>query len=151
MKTKNILSGILIASVMLISSCKKFLDVVPDNIATIQDAFVSKAMAERYLYTCYSYLPVDGDPTTNPAFLGGDEIWLYEGIDQNAIIDYRAWLNGRGEMGITNPVLNYWDGAYGGKDLYQGIRDCNIFLENIIIPRDLNSFEREQWIAEVNF
>ncbi|MFD2905054.1 RagB/SusD family nutrient uptake outer membrane protein [Sphingobacterium anhuiense] len=151
MKTKNILSGILIASVMLISSCKKFLDVVPDNIATIQDAFVSKAMAERYLYTCYSYLPVDGDPTTNPAFLGGDEIWLYEGIDQNAIIDYRAWLIGRGEMGITNPVLNYWDGAYGGKDLYQGIRDCNIFLENITIPRDLNSFERDQWIAEVNF
>lgn len=151
MKYNILLLGILLATNLLLSSCQKYLDVVPDNIATIQDAFVSKAMAERYLYTCYSYLPVDGDPGTNPALLGGDEMWLYDGIDQNPKMEYRAWLIGRGEMGITNPILNYWDGNYGGKDLYEGLRDCNIFLENINIPKDLNSFERDQWIAEVNF
>lgn len=151
MKIKNILFIALLASSALYTSCQKYLDVVPDNIATIQDAFVSKAMAERYLYTCYSYLPADGDPGSNPAFLGGDEIWLYDGIDQNPKMEYRAWLIGRGEMGISEPILNYWDGAYGGKSLYKGIRDCNIFLENIHMPRDINSFERDQWIAEVNF
>ncbi len=148
---KQILTIGITLTMLTLNSCQKFLDVVPDNIATIQDAFVSKAMAERYLYTCYSYLPVDGDPTTNPAFLAGDEMRLYDFIYQSPIIDYRAWQIARGEMGISDPILNYWDGARGGKDLYQGIRDCNIFLENINIPRDLNSFERDQWIAEVMF
>src|SRR5690606_3457870 len=32
-----------------------------------------------------------------------------------------------------------------------GIRDCNIFLENIHRPFDLDDFERNQWIAEVKF
>lgn len=152
MNFKYIIAGLLLATIITTSiSCKKFLDVVPDNIATVQDAFVSKVMAERYLYTCYSYLPNEGEPTTNPAFLAGDEMWLYETFSVSPVLDYKAWQIGRGEMGITMPLLNFWDGQEGGKDLYQGIRDCNIFLENINIPRDLNSFERDQWIAEVNF
>ncbi len=32
--------------------------------------------AEKYLATCYSYLPNDGDPVSNIAYLGGDEFWL---------------------------------------------------------------------------
>jgi len=152
MKTKKLVISTFLGASLLFNSCQKYLDVVPDNVATIQDAFVSKEMARRYLYTCYSYLPIDGDPINNPAFLGGDETWLYEGIEQNDLaLDSRAWLIGKGKMAITNPILNYWDGEYGGKDLYQGIRDCNIFLENIHIPRDLNSYERDRWIGEVNF
>ena len=30
---------------------------VPDNTATLDDAFESREMAERYLHTCYSYQP----------------------------------------------------------------------------------------------
>lgn len=152
MKTKKLVISTFLGASLLLNSCQKYLDVVPDNIATIQDAFVSKEMARRYLYTCYSYLPIDGDPVSNPAFLGGDEIWLYDGIEQNDFaLNSQAWLIAKGQMAITKPILNYWDGEYGGKDLYQGIRDCNIFLENIHIPRDLNSYERDRWIGEVNF
>src|SRR5690606_3342168 len=39
----------------------------------------------------------------------------------------------------------------GGLPLFTGIRDCNIFLENIHRPFDLEDFERNQWIAEVKF
>ena len=41
-----------------VSSCEKdFLNVVPDNIATIDLAFNNRATAERFLSTCYTYIP----------------------------------------------------------------------------------------------
>lgn len=40
---------------------------------------------------------------------------------------------------------------YGGHNLWIGIRDCNIFLENIHKPLDLEDYERTRWIAEITF
>ncbi len=51
----------------IISSCKKFLDIVPDNIATIESAFKLRKEAEKYLFACYSYLPKYGDGWYNPS------------------------------------------------------------------------------------
>ncbi len=31
--------------------------------------------AEKYLYTCYSYMPRDGNLVEDPAMLAGDEMW----------------------------------------------------------------------------
>ena len=45
---------------LLFSGCAKYLDVVPDNIATLENAFTMRSEAEKYLYTCYSYMPRDG-------------------------------------------------------------------------------------------
>src|SRR5690606_21433994 len=39
----------------------------------------------------------------------------------------------------------------GGSSLYIALRDCNIFLENAHIPRDIDDMERARWIAEVKF
>lgn len=36
-----------------ISACKKYLDVVPDNVAVIENAFKLRNEAEKYLFTCY--------------------------------------------------------------------------------------------------
>ncbi len=47
--------------------------------------------------------------------------------------------------------MNFWDGERGGKPLFQGIRDCNIFLENIGKVPDLTEYEKQRWIAEVKF
>src|SRR3954469_19202795 len=57
-------------------SCKKYLDVVPDNVATIDNAFKLKQEATKYLATCYSYLPASGDLQSNPALCAGDEFWM---------------------------------------------------------------------------
>ncbi|MCH5690892.1 hypothetical protein LWM68_45675 [Niabella sp. W65] len=40
------------------TSCNKYLDIVPDNIAVIDNAFTMRTEAEKYLFTCYSFLPV---------------------------------------------------------------------------------------------
>src|SRR5262245_11680334 len=125
-----------------LGACKKYLDVVPDNVATIDNAFKFRANAEQYLYTCYSYLPDDASYDENPAFLGGDEIWHY---DQNL----RGFSVGRGNQNKVDPLLDYWSGETGVTSLYKGIRDCNIFLENIDKVRDMTDGDKRRWAAEV--
>ena len=39
--------------IIVLSSCDSFLDIVPDDIATIDNAFTMRAQAEKYLFTCY--------------------------------------------------------------------------------------------------
>lgn len=125
-------------------SCS-YLDVVPDNIATIEHAFAMRSEAEKYLYTCYSYMPLDHHPENNPALMGGDEMWA---LTQSPIweFDHRLFQLARGYQTSNNPVGNFiWD------DMYRALRDCNIFLENVNSVPDLEEYEKKQWIGEVKF
>lgn len=126
-----------------LSSCN-YLDIVPDNIATIDNAFVSRNMAEKFLFTCYAYLPEHDNLGTDPAFLGGDECWYYS----TSNVPFNI---ARGNQNVVDPYNNYWDGRNQAKPLFRGIRDCNIFLEKIHEVPDIDDFERNKWIAEVNF
>jgi hypothetical protein len=130
----------------IVNSCSSFLDVVPDNVATIDNAFTDKYNAEKYLFTCYSYLPTFADRNANPALVGGDDIWYSENHQGRNGVQFA-----KGYQNITNPIFDYWRGSRGGKPLYVGIRDCNTFLEKIVTVKDLNDYEKKQWMAEVNF
>ena len=126
-------------------SCTNYLDVVPDGVATVDIAFNSRVNAERYLFSVYSYMPQHAS-TNNPGILGGDEIWVNDFVS-------RTWdgINlAKGNQGVTSPLLNYW-GDDNNRKLYIALRDCNIFLDNIDKPKDLEPFERDRWIAEVKF
>ena len=133
-----------------VSSCKKsYLDVVPDNVATIDNAFANRNEAEKYLFTLYSYLPQEGHPDKNPAFSGGDEAWTYWPMTEDFF--YLDPYNiARGNQNRANPYMNYWDG-YDSKSLWQGIRACNIFLENLDKVTDLQPYLKVRWIAEAKF
>ncbi len=141
---KRIYYFIALAFMGILNSCASFLDVVPDNVATIDNAFTDKYNAEKYLYTCYSYLPTFGERNDNPALVGGDDVWYSENHQWRAGVQFA-----KGYLNITNPIFDYWRGSWGGKPLYTGIRDCNTFLEKIVTVRDLNDYEKKQWIAEV--
>lgn len=122
-----------------------YLDVVPDNVATIDNAFALRNSARKFLHTCYSYLPQHGLPTnSSPSFIG-IEMWP---LAFNPTNTSRFVM---GQQNVSGPLLNYWEGLNGGKDLYQGIRDCNIFLENIQNVPDMQQFERDEWAAEIKF
>ncbi|WP_114781864.1 RagB/SusD family nutrient uptake outer membrane protein [Botryobacter ruber] len=132
------------------SSCDKYLDVIPDNVPTIDNAFNLRASAERYLFTCYSYMPRHGHFNTNPAFHAADEVWhATPPMDVNTDIYSIA----QGLQNVSNPFGNYWSGERQGRPLFQGLRDCNIFLENIgkVDEKELQPWERERWKAEVKF
>lgn len=150
MKKTKIYSALVLFTLFV--GCKKdYLDVVPDNIATIDNAFTSRNEAEKYLYTCYSYLPGEGDVNANPALLASDEFWTYWPIAESNPLPKNPQRIARGLQDVTNPYINYWDGANGGKALWQGIRDCNIFLDNIRKVPDMSSAEIDRWSGEVLF
>ena len=48
---------IIILSVLFSFGACNYLDIMPDEVATEEDAFENSKAAERYLYSCYSYIP----------------------------------------------------------------------------------------------
>ena len=131
-------------SVVAISSCG-YLDVVPDQIPTLDDAFADRYTAEQYLATCYWGLPKAAGWNENPGFLGSMEI-----IMNPAFRGEPGMRHALGEDNMTNPTINYWGSTGTGvRSLYAGIRECNTFLDNIGKVNDLKDRERERMIAEV--
>lgn len=128
----------ILSLLVLIFSCKDYLDVVPDNVATLENAFSRRTEAEKYLYTCYSYLPRNGNLADDPAMLGGDELWRFSNI--------RGYLDiARGFQTTVNPLGDRWT------QFYQAIRDCNTFLANVNKVPDVDETEKRRWIAEAKF
>lgn len=153
LRFNNILAATLLASTLFIApSCNDFLDIVPDNVATIDNAFKNTVEAEKYLFTCYHYLPSSGSTDGNVGLLAGDEIWI---PDFRQYFRAATWSTiARGYQNTTDPAANYWDGLGEGQDLYEALRHCNIFLENVENTdkvRDLPLDKRKRWIAEVKF
>ena len=161
-KLKSIKTGLILAffgvTAIGLQSCEdSFLDVVPDNVATIDQAFKLRNEAEKYLFTCYSYIPKNGDAVFNIAFLAGDETGI---PPQDASFNSFAFDIARNLQRSTNPYMDAWEGRYQGGgpgDLYQlwdGIRHCNIFITNLEdtskVP-DLGEAERLRWISEAKF
>lgn len=138
--------GLALCVLSLMSACKKYLDVVPDNVPTLEYAFRMRSTAEKYLYTCYSYIPPLGDKYNNPGLYGADELWLSD--DKTT---WRNWNIAKGLQNANSPILGYWSGTNSGTDLFEGINQCNIFLEHIGTVPDMETFEIKQWAAEVKF
>lgn len=150
---KKILITPLLFILFLLYSCDGFLDIVPDNVATIEHAFSNRTSAEKFLFTCYSYLPSQGKPAVDPAILGSDEIWIHD-LDQTysaSLGAFNTYNTKRGLQNVSTPLCNFWDGGNSGSNLFIGLRDCNIFLDNIQSVLDVSPAERNRWAAEVTF
>lgn len=145
---KYIFMGILACSSF---SCKKYLDITPDNLGTLDYAFRNRNEAENYLFTCYAYLQRMNDVATNPGFTTSSEIIYSMTLDNYSGFN-RAGVNLlRGTQTASYPNLNAWDGEGGTYSWFRSIRICNIMLENIDKPIDLSAAEKKRWIAEVKF
>lgn len=137
-------NSICIIFASLVMSCN-YLDVVPDNIPTLDDAFANRYTAEQYLATCYWGLPKAAGWDQNPAFLGSMELIMNSNFRTSGGMRFAL-----GEDNATSPVINYWGStATAIRSLYAGIRECNTFLDNIGRVQDLRSDERDRMIAEV--
>jgi len=127
-----------------VASCD-WLDVVPDNIATLDHAFADRYTAEMYLGTCYWGMPRSGDWGANPGIFGALEMLMNP--------ERRNWGEMQFGLGLNRPdrgLMNYWgDGGTRYRSLYAGINDCNTFLANIERVKDLPPYEMKRWIAEV--
>lgn len=131
-------------------SCKKYLNVTPENVGTLEYAFRNRNEAENYLFTCYSTLQFMGNVAMNAGFTGSAEIIYPNNLSEHPVFE-GGFNMIRGTQNVISPSLNYWDGENGGVSLYVAIRRCNIFLDNIDLPVDLSAAEKKRWIAEAKF
>lgn len=130
------------------TSCD-FLDIVPDDVPTIDHAFEDRAQAEKYLFTCYSYLQPYMDYTKDPAVMGSGEFLSYQ-TGNAAVSLYNTGLI-TGGQNVSAPICNIWENDSWYDSPYRGIRCCNTFLEKIDEPFDLDIIDKTRWIAEVKF
>ncbi|MEJ2880002.1 RagB/SusD family nutrient uptake outer membrane protein [Pedobacter sp. GR22-6] len=138
----------------IMGSCKKYLDIVPNNVGTLDYAFSNRNETENYLFGCYNtYQNLNRNVVDNVGFVTSAEI-IYPNLDDNIFntITGPGFKLIRGNVqNVSSPVLDYWNGANNGITIYQAIRRCNIMLENINKPYDLSEAERKKWIAETKF
>lgn len=135
------------------SNCNDFLDVVPDDIPNKNHAYANKKEAERVVATLYTKAP-DVTVNNNIMFLGADDSWTYYNSESAYYPSNYAWRIALGEQNSNNPYANAWDGANSMKNMFQGIRECNDFLEEIAIPNrvlNLDDQTKKKWIAEAKF
>jgi hypothetical protein len=132
--------SVFVALIFVCGACADYLNVVPDNLATVDMAFNTRDQAEKYLATCYSFMPRDGNIDEDPTLLGGDELWTFSNSSD------AMFRIANGLQNAQSPFAgNYWN------LLYAGLRECNTFLENIASVPDIEPMEMDKWMAEVTF
>lgn len=144
---KKILVYLILTLSISVSSCN-YLDIVPDDTPTLDDAFKNESTAENFIFSCYSFIPQFNHMRQNFTWAMSNEMvganhWTAEWFDFLKIQ--------QGLINTSNPVLDIWQNSY------KGIRQCYIFLENIekVQPLTISQSEFESkkkvWIAEAKF
>ena len=140
-------------TVMLFSSCQGYLDVVPDNVLTLEDIFSSRADAYNALARVYSYLPRDHF-TDQTWWFFGDEWMMRETYTYTSLTTRcRGIQIMRGLQNPGRPYLGHWSGTGGldNRSLYDAIAICNVFIDHIDLAYDMEKTEIEEWKAQAKF
>lgn len=128
-----------------LGSCSKYLDIVPDNIPTVDNAFSDRYNATKFLATCYWGIPKSAGWNENPGIFGAMEMIFNR--DHRTQAGMRFGLS---ENSAALALVNYWsNNSNYVRSLYAGMRDCNTFLERIDGVQDVNQYEKERMKAEV--
>ncbi|MGJ1434618.1 RagB/SusD family nutrient uptake outer membrane protein [Sphingobacterium siyangense] len=102
---------LLLLLVLGFSGCN-YLDVVPDERPTEEDAFKDKNAAERYLYSCYSFMPKERQ---------GANIYQTSEIATTNDLEYLLGTYSASNLGN----FTFWSRMYGG------IRRCYTLINNV--------------------
>lgn len=149
---KILLAG---CTLVLFQRCSKYLDVTPDNVATLNSSFANANETQAYLFGCYANLQALADVRRNAGFTASGEIFFPTDLADKTTLGGIGGDGGfnlmRGLQNSLNPIHNFWDGYNMGLKLYESIRMCNTFLDNIHVPLDVEPYNRKRWAAEAKF
>lgn len=122
-----------------VSSCS-FLDVVPDEIDTEEDAFSDYTAVRNYLYSCYSYLPKSRSGSSSLDLMTGDEV--VTAFEHETFASFP-----KGNYSSSNTVISYWN------TFFNGLRQCYLFMENVdgVVDEEFTEDVKADYKAQVKF
>lgn len=120
-----------------LASCN-YLDVVPDEVATEDDAFATIQATENFLYSCYSYIPNPRHGTASIDWFTGDEI--VTAFEHETFASFP-----KGNYTAVSPIISYWN------SLFSGIKQCYMLINNIDKTPNLSKSLKEDYIAQAEF
>jgi len=125
------------------TSCKKYLDQVPDDRLTIDETFRTWNTASKFLANVYARIPDEfgqrnpGDNENRGLWTGGcDEADFVWGFVQSNDVNIGNWDANSGF------VRDYWT------NFYKGIRAASVFIQNADKITDRSQQQKEQYKAE---
>lgn len=107
------------------SSCKDYLDQVPDDVITVDDIFLSKTNTDKFLSNIYNTLPNElmqrytGAENSGVWTAASDEAQYNWDFNYANNINRSVWANTDGT------ISGYW------QRFYRGIRNATYFIQNI--------------------
>lgn len=147
---KNAAAAVALTSLVGVSSCN-YLDVVPPEQASLEDAMKTHTAALGFLYSCYT-----GTTDTNTwgaeyqnAFCGNTDEWVWPNDQEASYPQTFATAKNTQTTDLSN-ICHLWG------SMYRYIGQCLLFEEQLkTVGRDYevtdNSDEEEQWLAETQF
>ncbi|MCJ8164301.1 RagB/SusD family nutrient uptake outer membrane protein [Pontibacter sp. E15-1] len=145
---KNRLVLVAISGMVALASCEKdFLEKPESSDVTVDEIFSEKLKAESFLWETYSSTVPLGFPVDWGRHHGMYASMLMAASDEG---DYESsWV------GANNHNTGNVSTGYNGEDdfgyHYKGIRDANIFLQNIDKVPDISKAEKQRLQAEAKF
>ena len=144
MKTK--LYSIIIALTIIgtLSSCRDFLNQVPDDVLTLDDIFNSKEYVDEYLANIYGNIPNElqqryvGTNLSGPWTPASDEGFYNWDFNYGRTMNKSTWANTNGEVAV------YWN------EWYKSIRNASDFIDKIdgANPVEVTNLQKTQYKAE---
>ncbi|MWW23264.1 RagB/SusD family nutrient uptake outer membrane protein [Algibacter lectus] len=140
----------LFVSALVIISCDKALDITPDGRLTLEDVFKDEHQTEAYLNTVYSSIPSYSYYYHFFTYIAGVTDECQDAAVGNTPGNIaNLWITGAMTPDF-NPLEN-GPGGHGKKHydtFWAGIRNANVFLENVETANIPNDKNRERYKAE---
>ncbi|MDD3063310.1 MAG: RagB/SusD family nutrient uptake outer membrane protein [Massilibacteroides sp.] len=129
-------------------SCDSYLDKQPDDMQTLEGVFEKRSSTEQYLANVLNYLPHQWDNVCAVELADGTDFgWPFtpasDEAEWGAVRTYAIMQNG--SHSAASPAMDFW------KPLYRGIRESNIFLQNVSRCTELKNDELKLWTAEARY
>lgn len=128
----------LLIFLFIFPSCESYLERQKDEALTFEKIWEKSSTTEKYLYNVYGFMPKESNQVdANPWVAASDEAsFTYNRA-------YRRINNG--SWNVASPPCDKWN------HYYAGIREANVFMQNVESCFELEDTEQEQYKTEARF
>lgn len=128
---------VLLMGLFSFSSCD-YLDIVPDERPTEEDAFEDISALQRYMYSCYGYLPLSNSGSGSLDLMTGDEV--VTAFEHETFASFP-----KGNYTSATPVISYWN------TIFSGIKQCYILINNVHRVPGASQETKDDYKAQAKF